>query len=118
MDPLSAKWGPLSDQVNAEMAAWRHSHPRATLTEIEIALDACLHRLRAQMLSDLAQASPFSDLPTLATDERPRCPQCDQTLQSRGSKTRHLQTSGGQDLTITRSYATCPNCGHGLFPPR
>ena len=117
MDPLSAKWGPLSEQVNAEMAAWRRSHPRATLTEIELALDACLHRLRAQMLTDLAQASALSDLPALPVGERPTCPKCNQPLQARGSKTRHLQTTGGQDLTITRSHATCPNCGHGLFPP-
>ena len=117
MDPLAAKWGPLSAHVNAEMAAWRRHHPHATLTELELALDACLHRLRAQMLADLAQASALSDLPGLPPAERPTCPQCHLPLQARGSKTRHLQTTGGQDLTITRSYATCPHCGQGLFPP-
>lgn len=118
MDPLAAKWGPLTDQVNAEIAAWRREHPSATLTEIELALDACLHRVRAKMLTDLAEASPLSELAALPTDQRPRCPKCDQSLQARGSKTRHLQTTGGQDLAITRSYATCPSCGEGLFPPR
>lgn len=118
MDELSAKWGPLSEAVNAQMSAWRRQHQRATLTEIETALDECLHRLRAQMLSDLAQASPLSDLALLPSEEKPTCPDCGQVLHARGQKTRHLQTTGGKDLAITRSHATCPACGTGLFPPR
>jgi len=117
MDAAFAQWGPLSEAVRAEMAAWRRRHPHATLTEIETALDACLHRLRAQMLTDLAQASPLTDVAALPPAERPVCPQCQQPLQARGTKTRHLQTTGGQDLALTRSYATCPACGAGLFPP-
>jgi hypothetical protein len=31
--------------------------------------------------------------------------------------TRHLQTQGGQDLTLERRYGACPAYGAGLFPP-
>ncbi len=117
VDTRFAEWGPLSDEVISEMSEWRRLHPRATLTEIETALDACLHRLRAQMLSDLAQSSPLADLAALPPAERPHCPSCGVPLQARGRKTRHLQTTGGQDLPIERSHATCPACGAGLFPP-
>jgi hypothetical protein len=117
MEVLFAQWGPLSEAVRVEMIVWRRSHPHATLTEIETALDACLHRLRAQMLMDLAHTSPLTDVAALPPAERPRCPQCQHPLQARGAKTRHLQTTGGQDLALTRSYATCPACGAGLFPP-
>jgi hypothetical protein len=117
MESTFAHWGPLSAAVLAEMAAWRQEHPHATLAEIEAALDACLTRLRAQMLQDLALTSPLADLPALPQRERPRCPTCQRPLQARGSHTRHLQTTGGHDLALTRSYATCPACGTGLFPP-
>jgi hypothetical protein len=117
MDDWFAHWGALSEAVRAEMAAWRRTHPRATLTAIETALDAALHRLRAQMLADLAQTSPLADLPTAPPDLRPPCPACQQPLQARGRKTRHLQTTGGADLALTRAYATGPACRAGLFPP-
>lgn len=117
MDELPAKWGPMSEAMNEQMSAWRRAHPRATLSEIETALDECMHRLRAQMLTDLAQTSPLSDLAEMPSRERPTCPECGQLLQARGLKTRHLQTTGGKDLPITRSYATCSACGAGLFPP-
>jgi hypothetical protein len=69
------------------------------------------------MLQDLALANHLTDLPALPRAARPLCPSCQHPLRARGSQTRHLQTTGGRDLALTRSYATCPACGTGLFPP-
>jgi len=39
------------------MKEWRVQHPRATLSEMEVALDESLNRMRARMLEDMALAS-------------------------------------------------------------
>lgn len=48
--------------------------------------------------------------------ERPRCPQCGVLLIAPGTQTRTLVTEHDQSLELARSYATCPQCGAGLFP--
>jgi hypothetical protein len=117
LDELEARWQPLNHEVNAAMAEWRRKHPRATFQEIENSLDAQLARLRAQMLQDLAQSSPSADLPTMSEAERPRCSVCGTLLEAQGSQTRALVTEHDQTIELSRSYATCPECGAGLFPP-
>ena len=117
MSDAVGRWAALSHEVFTGIADWRAAHPRATCTEIEDALDERLARLRAQMLQDTALASPATTWADQPADEQPRCPDCDQPLQARGAQTRHLQTTGGQEVTLTRTYATCPACGTGLFPP-
>jgi uncharacterized protein with PIN domain len=117
LDELESRWQPLSHQVIHTMREWRRQHPRATLKEIETALDEQLARLRAQMLQDTALTSPSADLPSMSETERPRCPQCDTLLTAQGTETRQLVTEHDQTLELSRSYATCPECGAGLFPP-
>ena len=56
------------------MKRWRLEHPKATLEEIEAALDARLSRLRAQMLQDEAQASDAAEWAQAPPAERPLCP--------------------------------------------
>ena len=51
------QWRTLNEEVITGMKEWRLQHPRATLTEIEAALDERLARLRARMLEDAALAS-------------------------------------------------------------
>lgn len=117
LDELESRWQPLSQEVMQAMKEWRRQHPRATFREIETALDAQLARLRAQMLQDTALTSPRADLPTLNEAERPRCPQCGVLLAAQGTQTRTLMTEHDQSIELARSYATCPQCGAGLFPP-
>jgi uncharacterized protein YPO0396 len=46
-DEVEARWRQLSEEVITGMAEWREQHPRATLSEIEAALDECAgHRDR------------------------------------------------------------------------
>ena len=115
--PLAEVWRVLSACVFEEMEVWRKEHPTATFQEIEDELDARLSGLRAQMLADLAQQSQQRDWRGQAPEKRPRCPQCGSPLQARGQHERRLATQGGQDVKLTRSYGTCPQCASGLFPP-
>lgn len=111
------RWNPLATEVMVGMKDWRVAHPRATLREMETALDEQLTQLRARMLEDLAQASPAADWDGAPDSEHPLCPDCGQPLARESQHTRQLQTHGGQTLALERRYATCPQCGAGLFPP-
>lgn len=97
----------------AALDAWRQAHPTATWSEIEAAIDTELGPLRVQLLGDTAMASAATDL----SGTRPVCPQCGERLQAAGTRRRRLR--GEQDLAVEleRTYARCPACGTGLFPP-
>jgi ribosomal protein S27AE len=99
------------------MKEWRRQHPKATFQEMESALDEQLARLRAQMLQDMALTSPKADLPKISEAERPTCPACGVRLEAQGKQIRTLVTEHDQAIELSRSYATCPQCGAGLFPP-
>ena len=93
-------WTELNGAVQQELVAWRRAHPRATLAEIEAAVGAALARVQAQYLRDLVAASPLADVARLPAAER-----------------RVLTPGQADPLPIRRSYALCPACGRGLFPP-
>lgn len=114
---VEARWRELSEEVITGMAEWRGQHPRATLREIEAALDERLARVRARMLQDTALASAATDVSQLPEEERPRCPECGHALEARGQEERTLRTTYERPVTLRRSYAQCPACGAGLFPP-
>ncbi len=112
-----AQWRQLADEVFTGMKEWRLQHPKATLTEIEQALDERLARMRARMLQDAALASAATDLRGLSAAERPHCPQCGAVMQVRGPEARQLTTTYEQPLTLRRHYAVCPACDEAVFPP-
>jgi predicted RNA-binding Zn-ribbon protein involved in translation (DUF1610 family) len=113
------RWQVLSQEVLTGMKEWRLQHPRATLKEIEVALDERLARLRARMLEDAALASAATAWEHEEEGEQPRCPHCGEVLKERGvCAMRHLQTHGGQEIALRREYGVCPKCGAELFPPR
>lgn len=115
---LEGRWRELTEAAVTGMAEGRQQHPRATLREIEGALDERLGRVRARMLEDTALASAATDLSGASAGERPRCPPCGGPLEAHGQEKRDLTTTYDPTVTLTRSYATCPSCGEGLFPPR
>jgi DNA-directed RNA polymerase subunit RPC12/RpoP len=110
-------WARLSEEVITGVKEWRLQHPKATLKEIEDAIDERLARMRARMLEDAALASTAAEWDEAAEEERPQCPHCGAKLLARGRKERRLQTHGGQRITLRRSYGACPQCGAALFPP-
>ncbi len=104
-------------QLEAELTAWRRQHPTATFQEIEQALDARLAQARAELLSDLAQASTTADWRQAPPAEHPGCPDCGTPLQPRGLHGRQVTTQGDQTVILERQYGVCPAGGTGLFPP-
>jgi len=117
-EPHDQNWEALSQDILTGMREWRLQHPKATLREIEVALDEHFAALRARMLQDMALQSVASDWKEAASANRPTCRACGTPLILRGKRARQLKTSGGQQLTLERSYGLCPTCKKGLFPPR
>lgn len=111
------RWSQDAASVWTGMADWRAAHPTATFSEIEAALDERLNQVRARVLADLALASAAADVQAASAEERPRCERCGATLQARGQSERGVLTQGGAEVRLVRSYATCPRCGDGSFPP-
>jgi ribosomal protein L34E len=114
-------WAALSEEVLSGMADWRAQHPRATLSEIEVELDARLARMRARLLERVAQQSAATTWRRPVSDQEetaPRCPHCGTPLEPHGRRTRRWRTTGGQQVQLQRDYGVCPQCGQGLFPPR
>lgn len=110
-------WHALTEEVLSGLSEWRVQHPRATLREIEQAVDERLAGVRARMVQDVALRSAQRDVGALPLAERPVCRQCGTVLEARGQKTRRLTTSHNREVRLDRSYAVCPTCGGGLFPP-
>ncbi len=108
-------WLQLFEEVDAGVRQWRQEHPRATLTEIERALDERWAKARAQIVSEVAQASAAADFGG-AGAQRPPCPECGARLQARGKHTRELRTHGDAVLHLERDYGECPQCGVAFFP--
>lgn len=115
---LERRWAPSMAEAGAAMAEWRRNHPRATLREIEDALDERLSSLRSRMLVDTAEASHAASFARAPATQRPRCPECEARLVSRGTRERTLTTIANQQLRIRRSYGQCTSCGLEFFPPR
>lgn len=114
---VEADWRELSEAVIVGMKEWRVQHPRATLREIEAALDERLSWVRARMLQDAALASAATDLTAAPAGPRPVCPECGLRLEARGTQVRELTTSHDRTIHLARSYAVCRSCDEGLFPP-
>lgn len=111
-------WHQFSVEILSGMREWRVQHPKATLRDIETELDTRWYRVRARMVEDMALQSAATTWQTRPLSEHPVCPHCAIPLEARGTHPRHLQTHGGYDLALERSYGVCPSCTAGLFPPR
>lgn len=115
---VEARWRELAQEAMAGMKEWRRRHPKATLVEIERALDERLMKVRARMLEDAAQVSVAADIARAKKGERPHCPECGGELKEQGQETRKVTVAGNQTIALRRSYGLCTRCGERLFPPR
>lgn len=118
-DDLRAGWRAVATDVEAELVIWRTEHPRATLAEIEAAVQAALGQLQARYLADLVHTSAAAHLRQGDPAARPVCPTCGGTLApAGGAKARAVLTPGQTEpVILQRDYAVCSACGAGLFPP-
>ena len=99
----------LMTEVRRTMQSWRSTHPHASFAEIETAVEEQVARIRARMLEQVVADGP--------TSERVPCPSCGTTMVPRQTHSRTLTVQGDQQVHLDRSYAVCPRCGRGLFPP-
>ena len=107
-------WQAQAAATMTALADWRESHPRASWTELEAAIDGELAGLRSQLLTDSALASAMTDP---SREARPPCAACGGVLHAAGRHPRRLLTEGDRAVVLTRTYLRCPACGTGLFPP-
>jgi hypothetical protein len=115
---FAAHWRAFSEEIMAAIQEWRLQHPKATLQEIEAAIDERLAELRVRMLPDVVLASRAADVSQARPPERPVCPHCETPVESRGPHERQVTTHQGKTLRLRRSYGRCPACQVGFFPPR
>lgn len=101
--------------VLEQMQQFNVSHPSATFTEIEDAVEAALAGLRHDLLTQSVQAHPWADF--RGASERPRCPQCGAVLQANGQYARQVVTQGDVVIALQRTRGRCSACGLELFPP-
>ena len=117
LEGIDQRWQQEGAAILSGFKEWRLQHPRATLSEIEAALDERWAVARARILEDAALASAATDLRALPEAERPRCRACGALMAVRGPAERHLTTTYAQPLTLRRHYAVCAACDQALFPP-
>lgn len=101
----------VQDEVIKRIQQWNKDNPKATLTEIEEAVDAELSRLRRQIVEEITGGRSEVGEETLV------CPNCETTMVKNGKKKRELRSKGGEKLTLKRQQMRCLECGMTLFPP-
>jgi hypothetical protein len=86
LEENQTEWKDVSEDVLSGMIEWPLQHPKATLREIEEAVDDRLGRLRKRMVEYAIQASSAADWGQQPEKDRPCCRQCGRMLVSRGSR--------------------------------
>jgi transposase-like protein len=100
-----------TDELTRKMRQWQRTNPKATLTEIEEAVEAELAQLRKQLVEEMVQEK------ARGPQEEPDCPQCGQQMVKNGWRQRKLRSKEGQTLQLDRQQWRCLSCGATLFPP-
>jgi hypothetical protein len=107
----------MSLEILTDLKEWRRANPRATYVQIEDEIHKRLMQLEARLIESAVEESPSREWRGGSRQEAVLCPTCATPLQARGKHKRILQGNGGETVTLSRTYGTCPKCGEGLFPP-
>lgn len=102
-------------EVLVQMQQFNVTHPHATFTEIEDAVEAALAGLRHDLLVQSVQGHALADF--RGGGERPGCPECGAVLQAIGQEERQVVTPGDVAILLERTRGRCSACGLELFPP-
>ncbi|MCC6674804.1 MAG: YgiT-type zinc finger protein [Thermomicrobiales bacterium] len=101
--------------VLSQMQQFNATHPAATFTELEDAVEVALTGLRQDLLTQSVQEHALADF--RRAEQRPCCPVCGAVLQAIGQEERQVTTQGGVTICIERTRGRCSACGAELFPP-
>ena len=113
MDTDKEHWHDRFEEVEAKIRAWQQTKPRATLTEIEEAVEEELARLQRQLVEGLA-----GEMESKETEGKEyRCPACQTLMHRNGKKKRRIRSKEDQVIELNREQVRCPECGMTLFPP-
>ena len=104
-------------KVLSGMKEWRLQHPKATLRQIEAALDERLGKMRARMLQDAALASAAADIKAAQAAERPVCRACGACVEGRWTAERQLITQHNQVLKLSAELRGLSDLRGGPFSP-
>ena len=99
------------EEMERQIKQWRQENPKATLTEIENAIDKELAKIRQSTLEELVQERGAKETEVYS------CPNCQTEMVGNGYKKRTLGTKEGQTITLKRQQLRCLKCGMTLFPP-
>ena len=97
-------------EIRRTLDTWRSTHPDATFLEMEEAVEAQLHQVRASLLAEQTERT--------FAPEHPPCRECGSRMEPRTQRDRHIVVGGDDTVDLERTYSVCPSCGAGLFPPR
>ena len=90
---------------------WKKNHPKATMYEIEQAVEQELDKLRQGLIEQLATEKKEEVAET-------KCPECGAKMMKNGTKKRRLKGKGNQEVELEREQLKCQKCGLTFFPPR
>jgi hypothetical protein len=110
---FEARWRELSEEITAGVQEWGPQYPKATLREIEAAVDERSAELRARMLEDVDLASQVADIGQAGARDRPVRPRCGSRVEPRE---RQVTAYRGKTLALRRRYAVYPTCQVAFFP--
>lgn len=114
-EEIEARWQKLAAEVMSGIREWKVQHPKPSLEEIEAAIDERWAKARARMAEDMALESKMADISN--GEDMPSCPKCGHKMEAQGQQERSVITSHNKAIRLRRSYARCPACGAGFFPP-
>jgi RNase P subunit RPR2 len=107
----------MSLEILTDLKKWRRAHPRATYVQIEDEVHKRLMQLEARLIESAVEQSQSREWGRGSEREAVLCSKCATPLQARGKQKRTFQGNGGENVTLSRTYGTCPKCGESLFPP-
>ena len=117
--PDQGAWEELSRVVQAELAAWRAAHPRATLAEIEAAVGGGDAAAPGAVPARPGGGQPGRRPGRRAPGRPAGCPALRRPAgAARAGRPGGADAGAGRSRSrIRRSYAVCAACGAGPFPP-
>ncbi len=92
------------------MAQWQQANPKATLTEIEMAIETELAQLRKQLVEEMVEKKAAT------VTEKPDCLQCGGKMVKNGRRQRKLKEKERQTIELNRQQWRCLPGETSLFP--